>query len=149
MSTFQGFTIGGIDSNQYPFITVDKNVIESQFYLILKPIDGDSNSKDQILWNHCFRKVIKNWQNYDDLKYSQQEEQIEVPPLEFIFNDNGNPYLCVSEIAFAPLRTCVSFIEKVIKKTNLIYLRFVRSRDSIRKEIDQFNQWWNENRNIR
>ena len=137
MSTFQGFKITGIDSNKYPVITPDKNVISNQFYLILEPVGEDANANDRILWKHCFRKEFENWQDYEDLKNYQQEEQIEIPPLEFISNDKA--YICVSEVSFNRLKRCIPFIEELVKKINPKYIRTIQYIDRVRKEIDQFN----------
>lgn len=136
---FKGFKITGIDSNQYPVFTANKNVIENQFYLILKPIDKDANSKDQMLWNHCFRQVVETWQIDDSLRNYVSDNEIKVPPLEFVFNDDGNPYLCVFETPYRPLRTVIPFIEKLVENTNRKCGRRIDHINRLREEIDRFN----------
>ena len=138
MSTFKGFNITGIDPNKYPVITANKNVVETQFYLILEPVDGDANSEDQILWNHCFRQVVKRWKCYEDLRHYQQM-QMEVPPLEFIPNGDDNAYLCTSEIALNSLRDSIPLIQKLVEKINGRYISFIQHRDRFRADIEQIN----------
>ena len=138
MSTFQGFNITGIDPKKYPVIRADKTVVDDQFYLILEPVDGESNSEDQILWNHCFRQVVENLKSYEDIRHYQQM-QMEVPPLEFFPNGDDNAYLCTSKIALNPLSGSIPLIQKLVEKTNERYIRFVQSRDRFREDIERIN----------
>ena len=137
MATFEGFKMTGIDPNQYPAITNDDEVRDNEFYIMLEPIIGAPSVKDHTFWEHCFRRVVKTWKGYEDLRHYQQME-MEAPQLVFLRNGD-NAYLRTFDIALDSLRGCLPLIQQLVEKTNTKYINYIAEIDYFRQSIIQIN----------
>ena len=137
MSTFQGFKVTAIDSNKYPVLSDDR-ILYDEFYLILRPIGGNTDIESENLWDDSFRWVLKNWENYEELNCYKQFE-LEIPHLYFISQSNDRAFICAPDIPLQSLVSCIPFIKTLVDKANARCLKLIDAIRRDRADIDNIN----------